>query len=47
LPQNYVLDLLAMRVARIDNPSLVFSRRRDRSARPELATVRLPRGVAR
>jgi cation diffusion facilitator CzcD-associated flavoprotein CzcO len=47
LRQNYVLDLFAMRFARVDNPSLVFSRKRDRGARPEPAAVRLPRGVAR
>jgi hypothetical protein len=47
LPQNYVLDLLAMQFARIDNPSLAFSCKRDLRARPEPTAVRLPRGVAR
>jgi len=34
--QNYLLDLFSTQVARVDNPSLVFSRSRegDRSARP-------------
>ncbi len=47
LRQNYVLDLLAMRFARIDNPSLAFSRRRELGARAEPVAVQLPRGVAR
>jgi cation diffusion facilitator CzcD-associated flavoprotein CzcO len=47
LRQNYLLDLLTTRFARIDNPSLAFSRKRDRKARPAPATVPLPRSVAR
>lgn len=47
LRQNYLLDLLATRLARVDNPSLSFSRKRDRKPRPEPASVPLPRGVAR
>jgi len=35
LRQNYLLDLLTMRLGRIDDPSLAFSRKRDRRARPE------------
>jgi monooxygenase len=34
LRQNYLLDLFATQVARVDHPSLAFSRTRDRGARP-------------
>jgi cation diffusion facilitator CzcD-associated flavoprotein CzcO len=45
--QNYLLDLLSMRLARVDNPALAFSRRRAGAVRTEPDAAPLPRGVAR
>jgi len=47
LRQNYLLDLFTMRVARVDDPSLAFSRMRDHNVHAEPVPVRLPHGVAR
>ena len=50
LRQNYLLDLIMMRLARVDHPSLSFSRTRAPGVRAEPdepAAQRIPRGVAR
>jgi cation diffusion facilitator CzcD-associated flavoprotein CzcO len=43
LQQNYVLDLLAMRLARLEDPALSFSHRRDHRAAPRPLTMQPPR----
>jgi monooxygenase len=43
LKQNYVLDLLAIRFARLEDPALTFSRRRDQRAAPRPIAMQPPR----